>query len=479
MYSNQRFRLWTTLQKLAGNLGPFVKIVSFLGRGLKGLGFVTVNAQACICNRVYGYGGSSNLVAFCSTDLDSAPVLGGSGLRPSLTLAPTLEAPLLFSLLVFFCSSAAFVLLSPPCFSVFEAFLEAPSLERSSVSGVSPLVMDLRRDGSGARCRRSRRLGFWRRSLKPLLEFGCAWRRESSLCSDLISGLLDLRGSSVCLRHWGIGALSSSVASLTEGGGVYLFLRWWLVVGPEVWCWCWSSMVTPRRCCDLPPFCLYLPGFLPYLGFLTRRLEMMLKAPCGLRVSLVSSVAPSGVAHIPVLWASPWLLMVVSVALMLLAGLRAVQVLVQRSTCSRLLAYRSWFGSHCVSKPLASQGAFEDCIAGLGAIFNGLCFISLLHMCLCVMTVTVIRSQKVHRELATPKTSRKFLRGIRGNEVELHMRSGPQRHICDYSQLSDFVVKAHSTHSSFVSNSLSSSIEDLSFLDYLCVVCYAYDQEDV
>ncbi|CAN6825942.1 unnamed protein product [Brassica oleracea] len=27
----------------------------------------------------------------------------------------------------------------------------------------------------------------------------------------------------------------------------------------------------------------------------------MLKAPCGLRVSLVSSVAPSGVAHIPVL----------------------------------------------------------------------------------------------------------------------------------------------------------------------------------
>ncbi|CAN6987084.1 unnamed protein product [Brassica oleracea var. botrytis] len=36
--------------------------------------------------------------------------------------------------------------------------------------------------------------------------------------------------------------------------------------------------------------------------------------------------------------------MVVSVALMLLAGLRAVQVLVQRSTCSRLFAYRSWFG---------------------------------------------------------------------------------------------------------------------------------------
>ncbi|KAL0705056.1 hypothetical protein Bca4012_071481 [Brassica carinata] len=36
-------------------------------------------------------------------------------------------------------------------------------------------------------------------------------------------------------------------------------------------------------------------------------------------------------------------------------------------------------------------------------------------------------------------------------------------------QLSDFVVKAHSTHSSFVSNSLSSSVEDLSFLDYLCV----------
>ncbi|CAN7091120.1 unnamed protein product, partial [Brassica rapa subsp. narinosa] len=43
-------------------------------------------------------------------------------------------------------------------------------------------------------------------------------------------------------------------------------------------------------------------------------------------------------------------------------------------------------------------------------------------------------------------------------------------------QLSDFVVKAHSTHSSFVSNSLLSSVEDLSFLDYLCGVCYVYGQ---
>ncbi|CAN6842555.1 unnamed protein product [Brassica oleracea] len=66
---------------------------------------------------------------------------------------------------------------------------------------------------------------------------------------------------------------------------------------------------------------------------------------------------------------------------MLLAGPRAVQVLVQRSTCSRLLAYRSWFGGHRVSKPLAGRGAFEDCIEGLGAIFNGMCSISLLHLC--------------------------------------------------------------------------------------------------
>ncbi|CAF1898289.1 unnamed protein product [Brassica oleracea var. botrytis] len=65
---------------------------------------------------------------------------------------------------------------------------------------------------------------------------------------------------------------------------------------------------------------------------------------------------------------------------MLLAGPRAVQVLVQRSTCSRLLAYRSWFGGHRVSKPLAGRGAFEDCIEGLGAIFNGMCSISLLHL---------------------------------------------------------------------------------------------------
>ncbi|KAH0896930.1 LOW QUALITY PROTEIN: hypothetical protein HID58_046498 [Brassica napus] len=181
-----------------------------------------------------------------------------------------------------------------------------------------------------------------------------------------------------------LGALSSSVASLTEGGGVYLFLRWWLVVVLEVWCWCRSSMVTPRRRCDLPPFQLVLfpardsesifealsTGFFGLCscafwfdcsvvtGRNLRHLAMMLKAPCGLRVFLVSSVAPSGVAHIPVLW--------------LPLGPRAVQVLVQRSTCSRLLAYRSWFGGHRVSKPLAGRGAFEDCIEGLGAIFNGI-----------------------------------------------------------------------------------------------------------
>ena len=100
----------------------------------------------------------SSLTLAPPSDLDSAPVLGGSGLRPALTLAPTPEAPLLFFLLVFLlllrCSRLPYRL---ACFSVFEAFLEAPSLERSSVSGVSPLVMDLRRDGFWRHCRRSRR----------------------------------------------------------------------------------------------------------------------------------------------------------------------------------------------------------------------------------------------------------------------------------------------------------------------------------
>ncbi|KAJ0244744.1 hypothetical protein HA466_0183010 [Hirschfeldia incana] len=44
------------------------------------------------------------------------------------------------------------------------------------------------------------------------------------------------------------------------------------------------------------------------------------------------------------------------------------------------------------------------------------------------------------------------------------------------SQLSDFVVKADPTHSSIVSNSLSSSVEDLSCLAYLYVAFYAYGQ---
>ncbi|KAL0803025.1 hypothetical protein Bca101_058201 [Brassica carinata] len=43
-------------------------------------------------------------------------------------------------------------------------------------------------------------------------------------------------------------------------------------------------------------------------------------------------------------------------------------------------------------------------------------------------------------------------------------------------QLSDFVVKASSTHSSIVLNPLSSSVEDLSCLAYLCFVCYVYWQ---
>ncbi|KAG2262001.1 hypothetical protein Bca52824_069080 [Brassica carinata] len=49
-------------------------------------------------------------------------------------------------------------------------------------------------------------------------------------------------------------------------------------------------------------------------------------------------------------------------------------------------------------------------------------------------------------------------------------------HYVTILQLSDFVVKATLTHSSTVSNSLSSSIEDLSYLVYLCVVCYGYGQ---
>ena len=44
------------------------------------------------------------------------------------------------------------------------------------------------------------------------------------------------------------------------------------------------------------------------------------------------------------------------------------------------------------------------------------------------------------------------------------------------SKLSDFVVKASPTHSSIVSNSLSSSVEDLSRLAYLFVAFYVYGQ---
>ncbi|KAF8068501.1 hypothetical protein N665_1148s0018 [Sinapis alba] len=48
----------------------------------------------------------------------------------------------------------------------------------------------------------------------------------------------------------------------------------------------------------------------------------------------------------------------------------------------------------------------------------------------------------------------------------------PTSHNVTILQLSDFVVKASSTHSSTVSNSLSASCEELSFLSYLSMVVY-------
>ncbi|KAF2578749.1 hypothetical protein F2Q68_00006285 [Brassica cretica] len=177
-------------------------------------------------------------------------------------------------------------------------------------------------------------------------------------------------------------------------------------------------MVTPRRCCDLPPFWLVLFPACdsePIFEALFSNTAFGDDAQGSVWSAGLLGIVGSSIrccAH-PSAVASPWLLMVVSVVLMLLAGLRAVQVLVQQSTCSRLLAYRSWFGGHRVSKPLASQGAFEDCIEGLGEIFNGLCSISLLHLCLCVMTVTVIRSRASYPRDVTE------IPGIRGNEVNL------------------------------------------------------------
>ncbi|KAL0877632.1 hypothetical protein Bca101_027338 [Brassica carinata] len=114
-----------------------------------------------------------------------------------------------------------------------------------------------------------------------------------------------------------LSSVSCSIASLTEGGGVYLCLRWWFVAVPAAWCQRWSSMAAMRRCCDLPPFRLFSSrlvfqeptfeasstGFLGLcLCALWRRLVMMLEVLCGLRILSVSSVAPSGASHIPVLW---------------------------------------------------------------------------------------------------------------------------------------------------------------------------------
>ncbi|KAL0722618.1 hypothetical protein Bca4012_037217 [Brassica carinata] len=97
---------------------------------------------------------------------------------------------------------------------------------------------------------------------------------------------------------------------------------------PEAWCQRWSSMAALRRFCDLPPFRL----FSSRLVFQEPTFEASSTSFLGLCLCALwfPKTAFGDDAR----------------------GLRAVQVHVQRSTCSRLLAYCYWLGGLRISRLL-------------------------------------------------------------------------------------------------------------------------------
>ncbi|KAJ4909023.1 Uncharacterized protein Rs2_03644 [Raphanus sativus] len=141
-------------------------------------------------------------------------------------------------------------------------------------------------------------LGFWRRSLKLLPELAARGSVTRAPVADLTSGPLDPRFLLVC-----------DVAA--EATVQLLYPR---CLGKVAWCWCWSSMAAPRRPCDLPPIwplSSYLDCPLSPVAISNSDKDVRFrfsnatfgdgaKGSCGLRVSLVLSVTPDSVAHIPI-----------------------------------------------------------------------------------------------------------------------------------------------------------------------------------
>lgn len=100
--------------------------------------------------------------------------------------------------------------------------------------------------------------------------------------------------------------------------------------------------------CSVPPVVILGVESLSSLGSLRRRLAMVPKTLLGLWVFLVSSVAPSGAAHIPVPW--PPLGCHGSVAaLSFLTGHRAVSGSCAAAISFPTSCFRSWYGDQCVS----------------------------------------------------------------------------------------------------------------------------------
>lgn len=137
--------------------------------------------------------------------------------------------------------------------------------------------MESRRGWLGWCCRKSQLLGFRRRSLSCLQGLAARGGVRRASTSYLNFGLRDLSFFGFAVLRWrrrfltlslvswkvraqfvlclgSFRALFSSLARLAKGGGVYLSLRWWLVVVLVARCRFRSSMAVPRRCCDLPPF---------------------------------------------------------------------------------------------------------------------------------------------------------------------------------------------------------------------------------
>ncbi|KAL0792136.1 hypothetical protein Bca101_063513 [Brassica carinata] len=206
--------------------------------------------------------------------------------------------------------------------------------------------------------------------------------------SDLVSGVPDL----VCDVAVKTAVLWLFPRCLGQDGSCFVFafgVSEFPLTRPVVQCRCQSSMAVLKRQCGLPPFQLLSFRFVFKSAFrnlvdwfhwplLVLFFCLIVPLPPDAiydNVFLVSSVVPSGVAHIPVPWPPFGLVMVVLAALMFIS-----QVFLQ-------------FMFTCSGIPVPDF--LLTALVGGGVFFNGMCSFSILRLRLLVKEVKVISFEEI------------------------------------------------------------------------------------